>query len=61
MRWYAADNSLDILHHVAEKDRTYFRKSREQRVGMVLEAFVADRDNKLPAFRASLMRLHRCS
>jgi len=47
--------ALDILHHVAEKDRTYFRNSREQRVGMALEAFVADRDNKLPAFRASLV------
>ena len=47
--------ALDILRHVAEKDRTYFRNSREQRVGMALEAFVADRDNKLPAFRASLV------
>ena len=46
--------ALDILHQVAEKDRTYFRESREKRVGMSLEAFVADRDKKLPAFRASL-------
>jgi glutathione S-transferase len=47
--------ALDILHHVAEKDRTYFRKSREERIGMALEAFVADRDKKLPTFRASLV------
>jgi glutathione S-transferase len=46
--------ALDILHHVAEKDRMYFRESREKRVGMRLEAFVADRDKNLPAFRASL-------
>jgi glutathione S-transferase len=47
--------ALDILRHVAEKDRTYFRESREKRVGMALEDFVADRDKKLPAFRASLV------
>ncbi len=47
----------DILDHVADKDRDYFRGSREKRVGMTLEAFVADRDKKLPAFRASLAPL----
>ena len=46
--------ALDILNQVAEKDRTYFRESREKRVGISLEAFVADRDEKLSAFRASL-------
>jgi glutathione S-transferase len=46
--------ALDILHHVAEQDRAYFRETREKRVGMTLEAFVADRDKKLAAFRASL-------
>lgn len=49
--------ALDILHHVADKDRDYFRTSREKRVGMTLEAFVADREAKLPAFRASLAPL----
>lgn len=46
--------ALDILHRVAEQDRIYFRESREKRVGKTLEEFVADRENKLPAFRASL-------
>jgi glutathione S-transferase len=49
--------ALDILHHVADKDRDYFRSSREKRVGMTLEAFVANRDAKLAAFRASLAPL----
>jgi glutathione S-transferase len=49
--------AFDILHHVAEKDRDYFRASREKRVGMTLEAFVANRESKLTAFRASLAPL----
>lgn len=49
--------ALDILQHVADKDREYFRTSREKRVGMTLESFVAGRDDKLAAFRASLMPL----
>lgn len=49
--------ALDILHRVAEQDRDYFRQTREKRVGTALEAFVAGRDNKLSAFRASLAPL----
>jgi glutathione S-transferase len=49
--------ALDILHHVDDKDRDYFRTSREKRVGTTLEAFVGDRDTKLTAFRASLAPL----
>ena len=49
--------ALDILHHVADRDRSYFRETREKRVGMTLEAFVADRETKLPGFRASLTPL----
>jgi len=49
--------ALDILHHVADKDRSYFRETREKRVGTTLEAFVADREKRLPAFRASLAPL----
>jgi glutathione S-transferase len=49
--------ALDILHHVADKDRDYFRTTREKRVGTTLEAFVAGRDSKLAAFRASLTPL----
>ena len=51
--------ALDILHSVAEEDREYFRTSREKRIGTTLEAFVADRDVKLPAFRASLAPMRR--
>jgi glutathione S-transferase len=49
--------ALDILQRVADKDRDYFRVSREQRVGKTLEAFVANRDAGLAGFRASLAPL----
>jgi len=49
--------ALDILHRVADRDRDYFRTTREQRVGKPLEAFVADRESRLAAFRASLAPL----
>lgn len=45
---------LDIFDHAHEKDRAYFRASREQRFGMKLEEVVADRPAKLAALRASL-------
>jgi glutathione S-transferase len=51
--------ALDIFDRVAEVDRDYFRTSREKRIGMTLEAFAADREAKLPAFRASLTPLRR--
>jgi glutathione S-transferase len=49
--------ALDILQGVADRDREYFRASREQRVGKTLEAFVANRDAGLAGFRASLAPL----
>jgi glutathione S-transferase len=49
--------ALDILHHIAEQDRAYFRQSREKRLGVPLEVIVEDRERKLPAFRASLAPL----
>jgi glutathione S-transferase len=49
--------ALDILERVANRDREYFRASREQRVGKTLEAFVANRDAGLAGFRASLVPL----
>jgi glutathione S-transferase len=49
--------ALDILERVADRDREYFRASREQRVGKTLEAFVANRDAGLAGFRASLAPL----
>ncbi|HTZ01495.1 MAG TPA: glutathione S-transferase family protein [Xanthobacteraceae bacterium] len=51
--------ALDIFDRIAAQDRDYFRTSREKRVGMTLEAFVADRTAKLPAFRAGLTPLRR--
>jgi glutathione S-transferase len=49
--------ALDILRHVHDKDCGYFRSSREDRVGMTLEAFVADRDTRVSTFRESLAPL----
>ncbi|HXZ03102.1 MAG TPA: glutathione S-transferase family protein [Stellaceae bacterium] len=48
---------LDIWRHVAPQDREYFRRSREERFGASLEAFVADRDRYLDGFRQSLAPL----
>jgi glutathione S-transferase len=49
----------DIPDHLAPVDATYFRQSREARLGKPLEAAVADRDSAVKAFRRSLdpMRL----
>ena len=44
----------DVLH---EKDRTYFRTSREARFGSALEQVQADRQEKVVAFRARLAPL----
>jgi glutathione S-transferase len=49
--------ALDILQHVAEQDRDYFRESREKRANTTLETLVSDRDDRLPALRASLSAL----
>lgn len=50
---------LDIYRHIRAEDREYFRSSREQRFGRTLEQVVADREERLPAFRASLEPLRR--
>jgi glutathione S-transferase len=50
---------LDIWRHIAPADQDYFRRSREERLGTSLEACVADRGARLPAFRASLAPLRR--
>ncbi len=44
----------DILDHLHEKDRDYFRASREKAFGRTLEAVVADRDTRVASFRAAL-------
>jgi glutathione S-transferase len=39
---------------VHEKDRAYFRESREKRFGASLEQVAAEREQRLPAFRQTL-------
>jgi len=50
---------LDICRHSASQDQAYFRQSRELRFGTSLEEVVKERDQRLPAFRDSLMPLRR--
>jgi glutathione S-transferase len=47
----------DICGVLAKKDQSYFRESREARIGMTLEAFSARRDEKISAFRQSIAPL----
>ncbi len=47
----------DIYPHLAERDKQYFRSSREERLGMSLEACCADRDRQVGAFRQTLAPL----
>jgi glutathione S-transferase len=49
----------DILEVLHEKDRAYFRESREARFSRPLEEVTADRDAALPEFRAMLQPLRR--
>lgn len=44
----------DIYAHLHEKDRGYFRESREKRFGQKLETVSADRDTRVGAFRQCL-------
>lgn len=48
---------LDIWKHVDPKDRDYFRKSREERLGRSLEAAQAEREARLPMVREMLLPL----
>ena len=50
---------LDIYRHLGPEDQAYFRSDREKRFSTTLEAVVADREARLPAFRASLDPLRR--
>jgi glutathione S-transferase len=47
----------DVYDVLDPKDRPYFRKSREERFGMKLDQVQAGREERLPAFRASLSPL----
>ena len=44
----------DILAHLDDKDKGYFRESREKRFGMTLEAFNADRETNVLVLRKAL-------
>jgi glutathione S-transferase len=44
----------DIYAHLHEKDRLYFRESREKRFGMPLDQVSADRDTRIVGFRQIL-------
>jgi glutathione S-transferase len=44
----------DILAHLDEKDRAYFRETREKRFGATLQAVTADRETDVVAFRKNL-------
>ncbi len=44
----------DIFSVIHEKDRAYFRESREKRFGMTLEEVTKDRDGRVEEFRKSL-------
>jgi glutathione S-transferase len=48
---------IDIYDRLDEKDKPYFRESREQRFGMPLEKVVEGREQRLEAFRESLLPL----
>lgn len=45
---------MDIYDRIADKDKAYFRESREQRFGMKLEAVAADAAGNLAALRRAL-------
>jgi len=49
--------ALDIYQNIDEKDRGYFRASREERVGTTLEKLVADRDSRVTAVRQTFAAL----
>jgi hypothetical protein len=47
---------VDVFAHLYEKDKTYFRESREKRLGTTLEKFCANRDETVVQFRKTLGR-----
>jgi glutathione S-transferase len=49
--------ALDIFERLHEKDRAYFRETREQRVGTTLEKLVADRDTRVTSIRQGFAAL----
>jgi len=45
----------DIYAHLHEKDKVYFRESREKRVGTTLEKFCANREERVVQFRTTVL------
>ena len=45
---------IDVFAHIHEKDRAYFRESREKRLGMTIEQACAGREERVAGFRSSL-------
>jgi glutathione S-transferase len=45
---------VDVFAHLHEKDRAYFRTSRERRLGVTLEAACADRETRVNVLRQNL-------
>ncbi|MBN8920608.1 MAG: glutathione S-transferase family protein [Rhizobiales bacterium] len=45
---------MDIYERIAEKDRAYFRESREKRFGKTLEEVAADPEGNVKALRSAL-------
>lgn len=50
---------VDVLAHLHDKDRAYFRETREKVFGMSLEQVCADRQTSVETFRTSLRPLQR--
>jgi glutathione S-transferase len=48
---------LDIFRHLDERDKDYFRRSREERFETTLESVVADREQRVEGFRQILTPL----
>lgn len=49
--------AIDVYAHLHDKDKDYFRKTREARFGMTLDALCADREERIASFRDSLAPL----
>lgn len=45
---------MDIYRHLHPRDRNYFRRSREARVGMSLEVYCSQKESSVAALRQSL-------
>jgi len=46
---------IDVYAHLHEKDKAYFRQTREKRLGTTLETFCANRDETVVQFRKTLL------